>query len=218
MRLSAIVNGAPSVRASRACRGFTLTELMIASTIFLMVVASLLVGNSFGMRMLEMTQPKLAASKEARRTMASLYDDISSARFVRIGNGSLNTFTNTAVGALKQGNAIQLYCCTNIGLALYSTTNTLMTVQYYFDPAEGKLKRVVVGTTNATVVANGITNLVFNGQDLAGNVLANDQKNMTVGVNLQYSSLGDSSLPTPVGAGNYFTSFLLQERIACHER
>jgi len=205
------------------CRAFTFSEILIASTVFLMVVGGVLIANSVGLRMMSLTQPKLAVTGRIRNTVAQLYSDISSAKFVRVGNGNgnLTGFTNIAVPNPKEGNAIELY----------TTNDTSIFVRYFRDAADKKLKRMTSSATNATVVANAISNnIVFRAEDFSGTVLTtNEEVNMVVGIRLQFYQLDGSGTllggnnyldgsGTPVGAGYYYKSFMLTNRIAHRAR
>ena len=181
---------------------FTLVEVMIASTISLMVVGAVLTTNLFGVRVIQITQPKVSASAAVRQTISPLVTDITSAKMVRIGSGDLYSFTRVADGALKQGSAIQLY----------PSNDTNVFTRYFRDVADKKLKRVTNGTTNALVVASAITNsLVFSGEDWQGNILTNNQNNLVIGVTLQYSQVGGTNMP--VGPTNYYKSYQVRTRI-----
>ena len=186
---------------------FTLVGLMIASVIFLMVIGSVLTANIFGIRMMQITQPKMSASLGARQAVSLLVAEITSAKLVRIGTGDLISFTRVADGAPKQGNAIQLY----------PGTDTNVFVRYYADAVKQSLNRTVSGATNAIIVAGGITNaVVFTGEDAQGNILTNNQNNMTIGVTLQYSQVGGTNMA--VGPGNYFKSYVLNARVTRRPR
>jgi len=188
-------------------RAFTLTEALVASSVFLLVVAGVLIGNSFGMRIVGITQPKLAAAAKVRTVVNTLYADISSAKFVRVGDGDLSSFAAVGLGYPKQGNAIEIY----------PSADTNLFIRYYLDTGDRKLKRITNGAANATIIANALTNsLVFTGEDFAGRTLTNNQNNMVIGVTLQYSELDGTA--TPIGAGSYYKSYLLTNRIAWRAR
>jgi hypothetical protein len=150
------------LRRGRAA--FTLVEVMIASVIFLMVIGSVLTANIFGIRMMQITQPKMSASVAARQTMSLLVAEITSAKLVSIGTGDVASFARVADGTPKQGNAIQLY----------PTTDTNVFIRYYADSVKQSLNRTISGATNSAVVAGGIANTtVFTGEDAQGNILTN---------------------------------------------
>jgi hypothetical protein len=198
-------NGSSAGPRNRAA--FTLVEVLIASVIFLMVIGSVLTANIFGIRMLQITQPKLSASVGARQTMNLLVAEITSAKTIGIGSGDLNSFAGTADGTLKQGNAIQLY----------PTTDTNVFIRYYGDSVRQVLSRTVSGATNGVVVAAGVVNTtVFTGEDSQRNILTNNQNNMVIGVTLQYSQVGGTNMA--VGPSNYFKSYVLNTRITHRPR
>jgi len=196
--------------SSCICRpqaAFTLAELMIAMTIFLLVVGAVVATNFFGIRMVQVTQPKLEASAEVRRMMNLLVADITSAKIVRIGSGDLSSFTRVADGTVKQGNALQIY----------PSTDTNVFIRYFLDTTDQKLKRMTNGAASAVVIANALTNnLVFNGEDAFGNILTNNQNNMVVGLTLQYFQMEGSG--TPIGPSNLFKSYQLRTRITHRPR
>lgn len=199
--------GQARLSARRGHRAFTLTETLIAGTVFLLAIAGVLVANTFGMRVMGITQPKLAASGEVRNTMTKLITDIRSAKFVHVGNGSLSAFTNAAAGTPKEGNAIELY----------NTADTNVFIRFFRDTADKKLKRFVSGATNATIVANAISNsIVFRAEEWGGMVLTNEQNNLVIRIALQYYELDGTA--TPVGTNNYYKSFTLTNWIAHRAR
>lgn len=190
------------------CRAFTLVEMMVSSTVFLMVVSGVLVGNSFGMRMMGLSQPKLTAAGEIRKTVRALQDEITSAKFVQIGNGDFGAFTNFSFGVAKAGNAIQVY----------PTPNTNEFVRYYLDFGDRNLKRMTNGAVSPAVVARAISNnVVFSGENHLGVALTNDQPNMAIHVSLQYFQMAGST-NTPIGPAYYYKSNKLETRFAWRER
>ena len=193
--------------AQAGARGFTLTEVLVASSIFLLVVGGVIMANSFGMRMLEITQPKLASAGRVRSLLSQIHSDISRAKFVRVGNGDWTSFAAIDVGLEKRGNAIEIY----------PSSDTNVFTRYYLDAAEKRLKRVTESSMSPEIVANAISNnLVFSGEDFAGTILTNNQNYMVIGVMLQYYELEDTA--TPVGAANYYKSYGLTNRVTWHAR
>ena len=140
------------------------------------------------------------------RDIASRYG-ITSAKTLLVGTGDVSSFTRVADGALKQGNAVQLY----------PTNDTSIFIRYYRDSTDKRLKRVTNGATNAVVMANAVTNsVVFTGEDSLGNILTNNQNNLVVGVTLQFSQLGGTNMP--VSPTNYYKSYQLTTRIVHRPR
>jgi hypothetical protein len=188
-------------------RAFTLTELLVAGSVFLFVVGGVVLGNSFGMRMVSITQPKLVAAGRLRSVVSQLYTDINSAKFVRVGNGGLSSFVAVGIGSPKQGNAIEIY----------PSSDTNCFIRYYLDTADKKLKRMTNGAGSPAIIANAISNSqVFTGEDFGGNVLTNSQPSMAIGVRLQYYQLDGPA--TPVGVTNYYKSYSQTNLIAWRAR
>ena len=66
-------------------------------------------ANIFGLRMMQITRAKLGANDEARKAIGKLVSEVRSAKLVKIGTGSLSTFTEVGVDTLQKGSALQLY-------------------------------------------------------------------------------------------------------------
>ena len=182
-------------------RALALPELMIATSIFSLVCAGVLVGHLFGMRLLEVTLPKLGTDQESRRSLGILMADIRSAKILRIGNGGLGSFTSLAINTTQLGNSIEIY----------PSTDTNLFIRYFWDPVDKKLKRTLDGAL-ASAVAHSISNsLVFTAEDFAGNVLTNFQSNCLVGVDLQFYQLEHPKVS--VGPGQYYVSYQLRTRL-----
>ena len=198
----------PGVHAARCAgtRGFTLTEMMAACGVLGLVMAAVVFGNLHGLRMIEATQPKLAAENEARRLFARLSEEIASAKVLEVGEGDAVTFAEVATDAPKQGGALKLR----------PTSDTTTFVLYFRDSADQTLKRYSTESLDTAVVASSVTNdLVFAAVDYRGfpdGVLTNDQRNMAISVLLQFSEIEGTS--TPVGPDRYFKSHQFQTEIA----
>ena len=66
---------------------FTLAETLIASSIFVMLMGSLVYTFLFGLHLHETTATKLGASDNARKALIHLTDEIRSAATIKIGSG-----------------------------------------------------------------------------------------------------------------------------------
>ena len=141
----------------RGARAFTLTELSIASTIFMLVVAGVVTANIFGLRMLEFTEPKQQAARRAQELINELSDDISTAWLVEVGNGRPRAVLCRCRAAVsKQGNALKI---------VPDGDDPNYFVVYYKDPNSDEFLRYTSTVPEATVVAWGVTNdLVFTGE------------------------------------------------------
>jgi prepilin-type N-terminal cleavage/methylation domain-containing protein len=187
--------------------GFTLPELLIAASIFGMVVAGVVATNLFGMRMTELTEPKLLADLESRRLVNLFVDDISSAKRVLVGDVVMDTFTPVATGQPLLGNAIQIH----------HGTNTTDYVRYHLDAGSGEVLRIASGEAQPQVLTEGVTNVVaFRGEDFAGNVLTNSMGTMVVHVMFQYEILEGTR--QPLGPDERFKGYQFQTRVTWRTR
>ncbi len=180
MRVRALSTGPSPGSLRLAARGFTLTQTLIAVSIFLMVVAGSVVSHLYGLKMFDATQSKLDANRTSSLVVDLLTSDIKSAYNLQIGTGSLSTFTRSAESQPQQGNAIQIY----------SSVNTNVFVRYYWDAATTALKRITNGSSTASNVVSSIASgSIFSLENYAGTVLANNQNGGIVGVSLSFYGL-----------------------------
>jgi prepilin-type N-terminal cleavage/methylation domain-containing protein len=180
----------------------TLVEVMVTTAIFSILMLGIIASSIFGLKMYGITQAKLGASDDARKALSKITDEIHSAWNVRIGNGSLSSFTELGIGSNQIGSAIQIY----------ATSNTNDWVRYYYDSADTLLKRTEDGTNAASVMAHSIaTNLIFSVEDYTGTILTNNYNNRVIGLNLQIKQF---QYPvTVVGVGYYFDFYQLKTKI-----
>jgi len=156
--------------------GFTVPEIMISMTIFLLVVLGVLTTHIFGLKMATVNQSKLVATQDAREALNNVRDDIRSGKIVYVGNGTANSFTRIPANSPQQGNSI----------LIHQTLNTNRFIQYFVDFSDDTLKRRESGSEVA-VIANFITNLIpFRAENYLGQVLTNDQNNRVIRMNLEF--------------------------------
>jgi prepilin-type N-terminal cleavage/methylation domain-containing protein len=200
MRLGYHKNGCSDTDVT--CRAFTIPELLIAMTIFVLVVGAVVAANFFGFRMIGVTQPKLGASTKTRATVSQMIADISSAKILRIGTGDSSSFTPVGFGQARQGDAIQLH----------PSTDTNVFVRYFRDTTN-RLTRLFStnGVATTSTIASAVTTNVFTAEDITGAPLTNDYNNMVIGVLLQFYELNGTG--TPVGSNKYFKSYQVQTRV-----
>lgn len=127
----------------RKTAAFTFTELMVATTLLMMVLAGLLAAHLFGMRMVEITKAKLGANDEARQAISLMMQEIRSGKLVKIGSGNLTNFTEVPVDTPQQGSAVEIY----------PAASTNQYVRYFWDEDSQKLKRTTNGATSVSIVA-----------------------------------------------------------------
>jgi hypothetical protein len=189
-------------RGLSAGRAFTLPEVMTTMAIFFVVMAGVIASHLFGLRMYQVTTPKLGASDEARAAVSKLINDIRSARLVRIGDGGLGSFTEVGIDSPQKGSAIQVY----------PSFNTNYYTRYFWDASDKKLKVTTNGATAVQVVANCVSNqLVFTAEDYAGNILTNNHNNRVIGLLLEFYQVQYPRMS--VGPGNYYDYYRLRTRI-----
>jgi type II secretory pathway component PulJ len=175
----------PQSGRKRQGRGFTLTELMIASTTLVMVFGAVIMVNLWGLAMTQRSSIWLLASDDARHTMGMLHEDVRTALTLYVGSGNLSGFTNAGYTNIQAGNAMKLYL----------STNTNSWVLYYYDTNASTLYRTNWDGTSVgdyrIVSANPITNdnYIFTMQDYLGNVLSNSTPYPVIGVYLSFTKL-----------------------------
>jgi prepilin-type N-terminal cleavage/methylation domain-containing protein len=175
-----------SRRASGARRAaFTLPELMITLTLFLLLVGGILSSHLFGLRMSSMTEAKLTACTSAREALGKLTGEIRSCDSTWVGNIEIpsmgnvksNTFTEIAAGKPQVGSA----------LLVQPTTNAAYYIIYFLNPDDHTFRRSTSEAGTTTVLARSVTNeIVFYAQDYAGNVLTNKLNNRVIHVSLEF--------------------------------
>ncbi len=166
----------------RWCGGFTLVEMMISMTIFIMAIGTLMVVHIFGGRMYELSKAKLGASDEVRTSLAYLMDEVRTNDFILVGTGDISSFASAGDGVVQQGNAIQIYPTNSTSSAVY--------VRYYMDPTSFELKRISNTDVTAKTIVHAVTNyVIFSAQDAFGTVLTNNNNNRVISMFLQITQL-----------------------------
>jgi hypothetical protein len=161
----------------RAKAGFTLTEILIASTLFVLVVGGIIASNLFGLQIFEMMQTKLQVMQWSRETIMQLRDEIHVCNSVAVGTVSNGNFTGYLDGETQQGN----------GLQIYPTTNTNSYILYFVNAADQTFRRTTDQPGSAVILADSVTNtLPFSAQDFLGNVLTNNSNSQVIHVVLEF--------------------------------
>jgi prepilin-type N-terminal cleavage/methylation domain-containing protein len=198
--------------------GFTLPEILIASTIFVMIVGAVVGLQLFAVRIYQLAATKLTATEDGRKAINYIREQVREAKSLYIGsysgtNGSPGTFT-AAYNTNQLGSA----------LLIFPTTNKTYGVIFYQDPNTTNLCSVSI--SNAVVDASGdasgsisgvatnaqfVTNYnVFQAEDFQGNVLQNNSNNRIIHVTLQFSEL---EYPVAgIGAGALYDYYELHTR------
>ncbi len=162
-------------RRQAATGGFTLTEVLIAVTIFMAVIGGILAANVLGLRMMQVNRTKLIATEWSRNTFGKLTSEIHSCNNVYVGNVSTNGFVGILEGEPQVGN----------GLMILPTTNATNYILYFFNPSDSCFHRTTSQDSTGVKLAESVTNTMpFTAQDLYGNVLTNNVNNRVIHVTL----------------------------------
>lgn len=192
---------AHSLHAARQA-GWTLAETTITASLLILIMGGMLGVHLGGLRMYEITKAKLGASDDARRALNLLIIEVKEAKIIRVGNGSLASFTEVSANASQLGSALQIH----------ATTNTNAFVRYFWNSGTLQLERTTNGSTAATIVAHAITNaVVFRAEDSRGNLLTNNQNNRVIALDLQFNQLINPQVA--IGPGQLFDSYRIRSKI-----
>jgi len=165
-------------RASTALGGgFTLPELLIAITVFSLLVIGIVFANLYGLSMFHITETTLNATDDARKTIGKMAQEIRTCNAALVGNVKNGVFVAQLDGEIQQGT----------GLLIRPTTNNANYVIYFVNPSDQTFRRTTSTPGSATVLAESITNsMVFSVQDHLGQVLTNNQNNRVIHLNLEF--------------------------------
>ena len=190
------------VRARRE-QAMTLVEVMVASTIFGLVLAGFLAMHIMALRYDATMQLKLQACNDARNAINQVATDIRSAGRVRVGNGNATKFIEVAFGQRQEGSAIEIYP---------SKSDTNNFIIYFCDVNDALLRRAVSSSSNVVVLARSVTNaLVFTSEDARGQVLSNNFNNRVIGVTLKFYQ--DRNGEGSAGKGFLYDYFQIHTRV-----
>jgi prepilin-type N-terminal cleavage/methylation domain-containing protein len=165
------------IRAAQFKSGFTLPEVLIATTLFLLLLGGIVGANLFGMRLFQLTESKLRSSDGARKALGVMTDEIRKCKATWVGDVTNGAFVALADGLPQTGSA----------LLIQPTSNTNNFVIYYLNPPDQSFRRVVTSTASTTILAQTVTNsTIFCAQDFQGNALTNNQNNHVIHATLEF--------------------------------
>lgn len=163
--------------ASAARAGFTLPELLIAITVFILLLGGILSSHLFGLSLWRITETKLNATEDARRTLGKLVDEVQTCNSGLVGTISNGVFVALLDGQPQQGS----------GLLIYPSSSRTNFIIYFINPTDKTFRRTTSKAGTATVLADSVTNsLAFRAQDYLGNVATNNQGNRVFHLNLEF--------------------------------
>ena len=162
-------------------QGFTLPEMLMAMTVFLLLIGGIIAANLFGLRMFQVTATKLNASTWSRQTSEKIAAEVHACSSVVVGNiNSTNgDFEGLLNGETQQGGA----------LLIYPTTGTTNFTIYFVNLPDETFRRIVAtpSSTNTIIMADSVTNtMIFAAQDFSGNTLTNSGNNRVIHLTLEF--------------------------------
>lgn len=192
------------LRLRRSRQGFTVIEVVLAATVFSMVILGLVYTQIFGLRQDQLAQSKLGASDSSRRGFNQLSLDVRSAKLWSIGNGSASSYTEIETGELQQGNAIQLSL----------TTDTNLYIRYYFETNTGKLYRMRKSQQPSLICKDLTNTMYFQAQDHRGTPQTTLSHKGVINVMLQFAQFQYPQ--TLVGAGHLYDYYKMEFKLTPH--
>jgi prepilin-type N-terminal cleavage/methylation domain-containing protein len=163
---------------SRTIRsGFTLPELLISISVFLLVLTGVMFAHLYGLSMFKITESMLNATDDTRQSMGKLAYEIRTCRTTQVGNVKNGSFVGLLDGEKQQGAA----------LLIQPTTNSANFIVYFVNPTDQTFRRATSTPGSAVILAESITNnLVFRAQDFTGTTLTNIANNRVIHVDLEF--------------------------------
>ena len=183
---------------------FTLAEMYVSLTVFLLLIAATSAIQYYGLNVYYLMQTKLTSTTGGRKTIETIRDQVRGSEWVSVGIFSNGTFNQIADWTAQQGNAIRVY----------PTTNASNYTIFYMNPSTSNLCSVTNGQTvsakgDGTVLTSWITNYVcFSAENCAGNVLPTNENNRVIHLTLKYYAW-----EFPVArVGNMYDHYTLQTK------
>jgi hypothetical protein len=193
----------------RGLLAMTMVEIMVAMSVFGMVVVALVYTQIFCMRYDELVCSKMGASDRSRIGFDLLTTDIRAAKIWQVGSGTLTNFVPCGNATNQVGNSIQISY----------TTDTNSYVRYYFDTNFWKLYRLTNGMSTAYTVADSLTNMTgmgmtFRAEDYRGSNTTDLTYKYVIVTTLEFAQY---QFPlTMVGSNYFYNYYRLQFRTSSH--
>jgi|SRR5208283_3186511 len=177
MKLQVPFSGSGRGRWPMPDKGFTLPEILIATMVFLLMVAGIIAANLFGLRMFQVTETKLNVTTWSRETVEEITGEVQACNTAWVGDITNGVFAGLLDGETQQGTA----------LLIYPNANTTNYILYFVNPSDQTFRRTTDQPGTAEVLADSVTNImVFAAQDFSGNVLTNNQNNRVIHLTLEF--------------------------------
>jgi type II secretory pathway pseudopilin PulG len=184
-------NSMPRQASARAmnARAFTLVELMITMTIFMMLTLAMVGVQIFGFKMNALTTNKLRSTAYSLKALDQIQSQIRGASSVLVGKGtSLASFASTGTN----GPALMICSPTGGSNLLYLSTNT------------GGLYEIFSANNQQMTVASNLTNqVVFQTVDCHGNNISSSSiEHYAIRMTLQFFQV---NYRVPTNVYEYYT-------------
>jgi hypothetical protein len=165
-------------RGRRLDRGFTLPDMLMAMTVFLLMIGGIIAANLFGLKMFQVTKTKLNVTTWSRETTEKIAAEVHACNAVWVGNITTNgVFEGLLDGETQRGTA----------LLIYPTTSTTNYILYFVNSSDQTFRRTTDQAGTAEVLADSVTNvMVFAAQNFLGNVLTNSENNRVIHLTLEF--------------------------------
>ncbi len=190
--------------------GFTLAEVTIASSIFLLMSTGLIYTFLFGLHLHETVAIKLGANDAARKALIKLTDEVRSATRVKIGSGDPTTFVEAGTNKSRPGHPYRSF------LTARPTTGSATILKRtrhppIFPSCAARHPPALTVPPLWLPKASRIWEAFSRAEDSYGNLLGNDQNNRVIGVTLQFYQIEYPIVK--IGPGNYYDYYQLHTRI-----
>jgi prepilin-type N-terminal cleavage/methylation domain-containing protein len=180
MKFQAPFSGSGRASSRASSRGFTLTEILIAVAVFMILLAGIISANLFGLKMFQLNQAKLTATDWSRRTFGKITDEVHACNSVSILNVDTNgNFTGLIDGEAQQGNALEIF----------PTQDTNNSTIYFVNLPDQTFRRTELtpGGTNTFILADSVTNaVIFTAQDIFGQIQTNTANTRLIHLVLEF--------------------------------
>jgi prepilin-type N-terminal cleavage/methylation domain-containing protein len=178
MKLQVPFSGSGRGRSSLPVKGFTLPEVLIAMTVFILVVAGIITANLFGLKMFQVNTTKLNVTTWSLDTIEKITAEVHACDSMWVGNITNGVFEGLLDGETQQGTA----------LLIYPTANTNNYIMYFVDPFDQTFRRTTDQAGTAEILAGSITNItVFAALNFSGTVMTNNNNYRVIHLTLEFN-------------------------------
>lgn len=165
-----------AVLAQKYRTAFTIPELLLALSVFVVAVFGIVSLQILGLKMNAIAASKMMSTASGLKSLNAVRNQVMGANSVVVGNGSSNSFT--ATGTI--GNALQIY----------PTTNTSNYIRFYLSSEDNTLYELNNTNDLLMAIAPNVTNdTVFQTVDFEGNTSSSSREHYAIKMTLQFSQL-----------------------------